>query len=66
MILKSRLLAGVIIKGTKAAIRIKGDTTEYNASSFKIEPNARVEDLLKQLPGIQVDKDGKLLLKASR
>jgi len=60
MLLKSRLLAGVIIKGTKAAIKIKGDTTEYNASSFKIQPNAKVEDLLKQLPGIQVDKDGKI------
>src|SRR5690606_2451490 len=31
-----------------------------NASSFKIEPNAKVEDLLRQLPGIQVDKDGKI------
>ncbi len=60
MLLKTRLLAGVIIKGTKAAIKIKGDTTEYNASSFTVQPNAKVEDLLKQLPGIQVDKDGKI------
>lgn len=60
MLLKARLLAGVIIKGTKAAIKIKGDTTEFNASSFVVQPNAKVEDLLKQLPGIQVDKDGKI------
>ncbi len=60
MLLKTRLLAGVIIKGTKAAIKIKGDTTEFDASSFKVQPNAKVEDLLKQLPGIQVDKDGKI------
>ncbi len=60
MLLKARLLAGVIIKGTKAAIKIKGDTTEFNASSFTVQPNAKVEDLLKQLPGIQVDKDGKI------
>ncbi|MGI4750332.1 MAG: outer membrane beta-barrel protein [Janthinobacterium lividum] len=60
MLLKARLLAGVIIKGTKAAIKIKGDTTEFDASSFKVQPNAKVEDLLKQLPGIQVDKDGKI------
>ncbi len=60
MLLKTRLLAGVIIKGTKAAIKIKGDTTEFNASSFTVQPNAKVEDLLKQLPGIQVDKDGKI------
>jgi hypothetical protein len=60
MILKSKLLADVLVKGTRAAIKIKGDTTEYNAAAFKIQPNAKVEDLLKQLPGIQVDKDGKI------
>lgn len=60
MLLKARLLAGVIIKGTRAAIKIKGDTTEFDAGSFKVQPNAKVEDLLKQLPGIQVDKDGKI------
>ena len=60
LLLKSKLLADVIIKGTKAAIKIKGDTTEFNASSYTVQPNARVEDLLKQLPGIQVDKDGKI------
>ncbi|GAA4338978.1 TonB-dependent receptor [Mucilaginibacter gynuensis] len=60
MLLKSKLLAEVLIKGTAAAIKIKGDTTEYNAAAFKIQPNSKVEDLLKQLPGIQVDKDGKI------
>jgi len=60
MTLKATLLANVIIKGTAAAIKIKGDTTEFNASSYKIQPNSKVEDLLKQLPGIQVDKDGKI------
>jgi len=60
MILKAKLLADVIIKGTRAAIKIKGDTTEFDARAFKIQPNAKVEDLLKQLPGIQVDKDGKI------
>lgn len=58
--LKSRLLKEVIIKGQAAAIKIKGDTTEFNAKAFKIEPNSKVEDLLRQLPGIQVDKDGKI------
>jgi hypothetical protein len=58
--LKSRLLREILVTGTKAAIKIKGDTTEFNASSFVVQPNAKVEDLLKQLPGIQVDKDGKI------
>lgn len=60
LILKSTLLADVIIKGKAAAIKIKGDTTEFNAGSYNITPNSKVEDLLKQLPGIQVDKDGKI------
>lgn len=59
MILKSQLLEEVLVTGANA-ITIKGDTTEYDASSFEIQPNAKVEDLLKQLPGIQVDRDGKI------
>jgi|GEM_PF-26784 len=56
--LKARLLNEVIVKGKALAIKIKGDTTEFNARSFVIEPNANVEDLLKQLPGIQIDGKG--------
>ena len=60
LILKARLLADVIIKGKRAAIKIKGDTTEFDARAYVVQPNAKVEDLLKQLPGIQIDKDGKI------
>lgn len=60
VILKTNLLKEVIIKGTISTIRIKGDTTEYNAKAYKLSPNAKVEDLLKRLPGIQIDKDGKI------
>lgn len=60
MQLKSRLLQEVIIKAKPVAIKVKGDTTEFNAAAYAVQPNAKVEDLLKQLPGIQVDKDGKI------
>jgi len=60
LILKERLLSEVIITGGIAAIKLKGDTTEYDARAFVIQPNAKVEDLLKQLPGIQVDQNGKI------
>ena len=60
LILKATLLQDVIIQGRVASIKIKGDTTEFNAGSYDIAPNSKVEDLLKQLPGIQVDKDGKI------
>ncbi|MFD0940008.1 outer membrane beta-barrel protein [Pedobacter boryungensis] len=57
---KARLLNEVIIKGQAAAIKIKGDTTEFNAASYTIQPNDKVEDLLKKFPGMQIDKDGKI------
>ncbi|GAA4098710.1 outer membrane beta-barrel protein [Mucilaginibacter panaciglaebae] len=56
----SRLLRDVIVKGEVRAIKIKGDTTEFNAKAYVIQPNDKVEDLIKQFPGIQVDKDGKI------
>jgi len=55
----AHLIDEVVVKG-RAAITIKGDTTEYDASSFKTEKNAKVEDLLKVLPGITVDATGKI------
>ncbi len=55
---KAKLLQEIVIK--QAAMRIKGDTTEYNADSYEVKPNATVEDLLKQLPGVTVDKNGKI------
>ncbi len=39
-------------------IQIKGDTTQFNANAFKTVPNANAEDLLKKLPGVEVDVDG--------
>ena len=57
---KSTLLADITLVSKLAAIRLKGDTLEYKADSFKLKDGAMVEDLLKRLPGIQVDKDGKI------
>ncbi len=58
LISRARLLKEIIV--TQQAIRIKGDTTEYLADSFRVRPNATVEDLLKELPGIQVDNSGRI------
>jgi len=53
-------LEGVVVKSEAPPIRIKKDTLEFNASSFKVRPDANVELLLKQLPGFEVDNDGKI------
>lgn len=48
----------VSIIGKAPPILIKRDTIEYNADSFKTMPNDKVEDLLKKLPGVEIDLDG--------
>lgn len=53
-------LAGVVIKSEAPPIRIKKDTLEFNANSFKVRPDSNVENLLKQLPGFEVDNEGKI------
>jgi len=50
----------VIVKSEAPPIRIKNDTLEFNASSFKVRPDSNVETLLKQLPGVDIDSDGKI------
>ncbi len=59
LVSKSELLQEVIVK-TGSPLKIRGDTTVYTADSFKVSANANVEELLKKLPGIQVDKDGNI------
>jgi Outer membrane protein beta-barrel family/Carboxypeptidase regulatory-like domain len=46
------------VVASNVPIQIKGDTTQFNASAFKTVPNANAEDLLKKLPGVEVDADG--------
>ncbi|HLC83164.1 MAG TPA: carboxypeptidase-like regulatory domain-containing protein, partial [Bacteroidia bacterium] len=57
---KSQQLGEVIIYAYKDPVYYKGDTLIYTADSFKVKPNATVEDLLRKLPGIKVDAQGKI------
>jgi hypothetical protein len=63
---ESKILNEVTIKADVAAITIKGDTIEYNAKAYVIQPNDRVEDLLRQLPGITIDRDGHITAQGER
>ena len=53
-------LDNVVIKTEAAPITIKKDTLEFNAASYKVRPDSNVETLLKQLPGFDVDNNGKI------
>jgi Outer membrane protein beta-barrel family/CarboxypepD_reg-like domain len=53
---KGTTLQEVVVSGPP--IMIKKDTVEFRADAFKVKPNVNAEDVLKKLPGVQVDKDG--------
>ena len=52
-----KMLEGVTIS-TESPIQVKNDTIQFNTSGFKTQPNATLEDLLKKIPGMEVDKEG--------
>lgn len=58
MQVKNTLLGEVQVTGEANPVTIKNDTIEYNAGSFKVKENSVVEDLLKKLPGVEVERDG--------
>lgn len=57
---KNIQLKEITVKGNTPAVRMKGDTVEYNAAKFKTKENAVVEDLLRKLPGVNINKDGSI------
>ena len=54
----TRELNEVVVRGEASPVNVKRDTIEFNASSFKVQTNANVEDLLKKMPGMEVQSDG--------
>jgi len=64
--LSPQLLNEVVVMGERPPIVIRKDTIEFNTEAFKTRPNALVEDLLKKLPGIQVDAAGFVLFNGKK
>lgn len=56
----SNKLNEIVINANVAPVKIKKDTLEFNASSFKVREDATVKSLLEQLPGVIVGDDGKI------
>ncbi|OQP58147.1 hypothetical protein A3860_07415 [Niastella vici] len=59
MTTRAQLLQEVIVQAG-LPIRMRGDTLEYTADSFAVQPGDNVEELFKRMPGLQVEKDGKI------
>jgi hypothetical protein len=51
-----------VVINSRSPITVKKDTLEFNVASFKTKKDANVEDLLKELPGVEVDDDGKITI----
>lgn len=54
----SIVLKEAVVTGIRTPIKVMQDTIEYSADSYTTQPNAVVEDLLKRLPGVEVDSEG--------
>lgn len=56
----------VLLVSERPPMVIRNDTVEFNANAFRTLPNALVEDLLRKLPGVQVDKEGNITVSGKR
>ena len=54
----AQTLSTVFINGAPPPVKQNGDTLDYSASQFKVNPDATSEDLIKKMPGVTVDKAG--------
>lgn len=56
------LLSETVITAEAPPVVVNADTTEYNASAYRVAAGDMLEELVKQLPGVEVDEDGKITL----
>ena len=55
-------LAEVNVSGKAAEMTVKGDTIEYNTAAYQVSETATVEELLKKMNGVEVDKEGNVTI----
>lgn len=48
------------VKITVSPVKVKNDTIEFNAAAIKVRPDSKIEELLKQIPGVEIGNDGKI------
>lgn len=48
------------VKITVSPVKIKKDTIEFSAAAIKVRPDSKIEELLKQIPGVEISNDGKI------
>lgn len=53
-------LGEAVVIGKAPEVTVRNDTVEYNADSYKVTEGSVLEDLLKKMPGVEVDSEGKI------
>ncbi len=61
MLDEQTFLKEVVVQEERIPMRVRGDTIEYDALAFSVQPNEVVEDLLKRMPGIEIEADGSVI-----
>lgn len=56
------MLSEAVIEAKAPEIIVKGDTVEYNADSYKVQETAVLGDLIRKIPGAEIDADGKITI----
>lgn len=56
------LLKEVVANGVAAKVTVKEDTFVYNASAYRTAEGSVIEELVKKIPGAQVDDDGNITI----
>jgi Outer membrane protein beta-barrel family len=58
----SQELMQVVVHSRIPPMIVRNDTIAFNAGAFATRPNATLEDLLRKMPGFEIDQDGNLKL----
>ncbi len=56
------MLKGAVVTGQASKVIVKADTFVYNASAYRTPEGSTIEELVKRLPGAQIDDDGKITI----
>lgn len=56
------MLSEAVVTAEAPPVTIKADTTEYSAAAYPVPEGSMLEDLVKKIPGVKVDDNGKITL----
>jgi len=63
---RTDVLEPVVVTPNFTGPRMRGDTLEYNTTGVKLRGNSTVEELLRRLPGVQIDANGYIMVNGRR